>query len=340
MSGWTYGDEANEPDVDGNWGDGKLLYKYYVDEECTIETSEEDGIIDEYGKPSFAGTYYVKAYVEATEKYDYMESVAEFTIEPRQLGVEWSDGGFIYNGNEQAPEPVATNVAEGDEVVFEITGEAVDAGEYEARIVYMPGEDIQRNYRLPRRVTCPFKIAPLEAEIEWGETTFEYDAKDHIPTVTIKNIVDGDSCKAIVTGATTNIGVHTATIVKLTNKNYVVNDEDIEKEFEITKGTQIVTAKDLALKFEQSKAINATTSGDGAISYSIKSGKNVIKLDETGNVTATREGTAVVEITAAETKYYKKATKTIKVTVTANVIDSIYQVGSRKRQPCQGRLEG
>ena len=167
--------------------------------------------------------------------------------------------------------------------------------------------------------------ATPDAEIEWGETTFEYDAKDHIPTVTIKNIVDGDSCKAIVTGATTNIGKHTATIVKLTNKNYELNVKDMEKKFEITKGTQVITAKDLALKFEQSKAINAKTSGDGEISYKIKSGKAVIKLDETGKVTATKEGTAVVEITAAETKYYKKATKTIKVTVTSNEVE-IYRV--------------
>lgn len=82
------------------------------------------------------------------------------------------------------------------------------------------------------------------------------------------------------------------------------------------KDNQTITANDVTLTYsETGKKITATTSGGGAISYEVKTGDDVITVAADGTITTLKAGTATVEITAAETDDYAKATKTITVTV-------------------------
>ena len=71
MTGWTYGETANEPSVTGNTGMGTVTYAYYSDGACTAEIA----------KPTDAGTYWVKATVAQTANYKAGTTAAvSFTI--------------------------------------------------------------------------------------------------------------------------------------------------------------------------------------------------------------------------------------------------------------------
>ncbi|MDE6476318.1 MAG: MBG domain-containing protein, partial [Erysipelotrichaceae bacterium] len=69
MQGWVYGEEANTPQAEVQFG--KITYTY---------STSEDGVYTEE-VPSDAGTYWVKASVEGTDNYEGLEAKVSFTIE-------------------------------------------------------------------------------------------------------------------------------------------------------------------------------------------------------------------------------------------------------------------
>ncbi len=81
------------------------------------------------------------------------------------------------------------------------------------------------------------------------------------------------------------------------------------------KKVQTITASDIAKTYgDAAFSLGAKTSGDGALTYAVTSGSNV-SVDAAGKVTVKGAGAATITVTAAETANYKKATKTIKVTI-------------------------
>ena len=82
---------------------------------------------------------------------------------------------------------------------------------------------------------------------------------------------------------------------------------------------QTITASNVTMTVgETGKKIDAKTDGDGALSYAVKSGADVVKVDaSTGALTGLKAGTATVTVTAAKTEAYNAATKDVTVTVNA-----------------------
>ena len=78
---------------------------------------------------------------------------------------------------------------------------------------------------------------------------------------------------------------------------------------------QTITAADVTLSYGNTgKKIGATASG-GEITYAVKTGEDVIKVDDDGTITTLKAGTAIVEITAAANDDYGKAIKAVAVKV-------------------------
>lgn len=76
-----------------------------------------------------------------------------FEITPRQLGIGWKIGTYVYDGKPQGPEIVISHVVKGDEgkVYYATEGAtAVDAGNYKAKVTGLAGDpEVIKNYALP-----------------------------------------------------------------------------------------------------------------------------------------------------------------------------------------------
>ena len=62
-------------------------------------------------------------------------------------------------------------------------------------------------------VTGSAKVTVEErvAQLAWGDTLFTYDGSEKLPTASVANIAEGDTCKVTVTGGATDVGDYTAT---------------------------------------------------------------------------------------------------------------------------------
>ena len=100
VSGWTYGDPANAPVVEGNEGSGNVTYLYTGQTNGGQPYSSADA-------PTEAGTYKVTVTIEATQNYKggNAES-AEFVIDKKQLAKPTEDTTtYTYNGSQQTYTP-------------------------------------------------------------------------------------------------------------------------------------------------------------------------------------------------------------------------------------------
>lgn len=140
MDGWTYGSydvNYNAPSIDQNLNpeDQEVRYTYYIDSECTTETSTVNGTDANGGVPQNVGTYYVKAQISASDNYNEGKAVGSFEIKPCPVKLEWSDSEFTYDGKEKSVYATVENALEGDtfELVYE-NAKGTNAQEYVAKV--------------------------------------------------------------------------------------------------------------------------------------------------------------------------------------------------------------
>ncbi len=121
LNGWRAGETANVPAANAEFGEVKFAY-----------ATEQNGTYTE-NVPTAAGTYFVKAYVEATENYDGAEAVISFEITKakNENAVTVSAEDVKYGENVM---PVvtanATHIPDGAEIVY--TYALTSDGEYVA----------------------------------------------------------------------------------------------------------------------------------------------------------------------------------------------------------------
>ena len=70
LEGWTYGQPASEPHTEGQLENANVTYSYSDRIDGTFTTT----------KPSKAGTYWVKAVIDASRNYNAAENITQFTI--------------------------------------------------------------------------------------------------------------------------------------------------------------------------------------------------------------------------------------------------------------------
>ena len=136
VTGWTYGDPANAPVVEGNEGRGNVTYLYTGQTNGGQSYSSSDA-------PTEAGTYKVTVTIEATQNYEggNAES-AEFVIDKKQLAKPTEDTTtYTYNGSQQTYTPagfddqtmdIAGNVqTNAKESGYQVTVSLKDTNNYE-----------------------------------------------------------------------------------------------------------------------------------------------------------------------------------------------------------------
>ena len=121
IENWVYGKSANLPRSSVRYGTVKYLY-----------AAKGDNVYSEFA-PTKAGTYLLKAYVEAEEEYSAAEKVIEFTVEKatyNMRGISFSDLYVIADGSQHTVE-IRGELPEGVTVVYEGNVQS-ETGEYVA----------------------------------------------------------------------------------------------------------------------------------------------------------------------------------------------------------------
>lgn len=93
ITGWTYGENSNTPSINPglNPETQTVQYTYYTNNECTTQTSTENGAEAAGGVPKNAGTYYVKAQIPASANYNAGTATGSFEIKPKEVTVKPDD---------------------------------------------------------------------------------------------------------------------------------------------------------------------------------------------------------------------------------------------------------
>ena len=196
-----------------------------------------------------------------------------------------------------------------------------NAGTYVASITYTIGENTTYSVSVEYTIgKASVTVTAKNYTVKFGNPlpeSLEYETDGLMGTDTLSSI-----------GANVTIGYKNAvTPSDIGNYTIVVSGEAATTNYNLTyvngnltiieKPAQTITAADIELSYgDAGKKIGATTNGDGAISYAVASGNDVISVADDGTITVLKTGTATVEITAAGTFDYAKATTTVTVTVT------------------------
>ena len=174
LTGWTYGEEANTPSVEGNLGGGDVTYTYA--EEGSADFSEN--------MPTDAGTYIVKASIAETDDgYLAAEATSVFTISPRTASIGWTDTSLTYNKKSQIPKAEVLNLVGSDSCSVDVEGAKTNAGEYVATATGLSND----NYRLPEGVNQTFIIAKANMDYDVKDYTAVRDNKYHGITVKVSD---------------------------------------------------------------------------------------------------------------------------------------------------------
>ena len=151
LAGWTYGDSANAPSINGNTDSGTETVEYKVQgaDDNTYTTTV----------PTAAGSYTVRITIDATSNYNGGTDTDDFTIAQKVVALNWSSTSLTYTGSAQAPTATVSNAKAGDTVTVTVTGQQTNysAESYTATASALAGADAA-NYTLPVVNTTSFTI--------------------------------------------------------------------------------------------------------------------------------------------------------------------------------------
>ena len=119
---------------------------------------------------------------------DIAPAKVDVTIVQKEVGLNWGENSFTYDGQAHAPTASATGVESGDTCTVTVTGEQTNAGEnYTATASSLSNS----NYKLPSAITQAFSIAKKNVTITGlSASSKTYDGNANA-TVTGTAVIDG-----------------------------------------------------------------------------------------------------------------------------------------------------
>ena len=210
------------PIVSYNLSKGAITYKYATSKNGTYNVST----------PSAGGTYWIKATIGSdANTYEFTTAACEVrVIAPIEKSTINAIPDQTYTGGTLTPQvSVSYN---GTALVKDVdyTLSYSNNKNVGTATVTITGKGYYKG-----SISKTFKIVPKEISIAWGEQTlFIYNGTEQAPTATAEGLVNGDECTITISGAAKGVGTYTATATALSNANYKLPTENLEKTFEIT----------------------------------------------------------------------------------------------------------
>ena len=313
ITGWTYGEAANEPSVEGNYTDG-VTYQYAV--YGSDEWSDE--------VPTQAGEYIVKATVAESANYEAGEGTEDFVI----YGIDISNATILIDKDTFAlsDTPCEPNV------YFVTLGSTLLTVNVDYTVSYENNDGISNgtpavvitgkgNYAGIVKKTFTIGIDLSKAEIELSSNSFTYDGNEKRPRVaSVKlggEIVNQDD---YVISYSDNVNAGTATVTVTANQDntdgvtgsaattFTISKAGIASvsaigSYEYNNGEAIIP--ELVVKDENDTVVNAAN-------YNVELFNNV------------ESGTAIIVVTAkAGTNYTGTKTGTFEIGHKYTAVDEV-----------------
>ena len=251
---------VDKKELNINWvgfGGGESFTKTYDSEdfapEIVYNSSEFVFSTDEtafdyyfgYSNLKGAGEYNVEAFIsgECADKYVLSQTRKLYTINKKEVDIEWSNTPIYYNATSQIPGVNIISGIMGDDFVYATTPEYsnVNAGEYTVK-AELDGT-ASANYALkPAQTNHKYNILPATIDINWSNVSQIYQGKRISPTATPIGLHGEDTAAGLnlkVTDAK-DAGIHEIT-ASINNSNYVIRSGDEKTSFEILKASLTVS---------------------------------------------------------------------------------------------------
>jgi len=219
MTGYEYGGKISIPSETGTVQENAEITYYYklADSNSTVKVWKDmtSATLD-------AGTYEMYAVLKETANYkSYITKTVSFTVEPKTIGVEWSNTKLTYNGQQQQPTATATDIVNGDTVninVSVVESDHTNAGTYTAT-----ASITNTNYVLKETKETSFTIKPktlTKEMIDLSDDSYLFTGKEITPTITVSDsniLTDNDYS---ISGTTTALAYGTYRITVKGQNNY------------------------------------------------------------------------------------------------------------------------
>ena len=231
-----YGQTA-KASASGGGGQGALQYRdiadfIYGQWTTTAPTRTEVGVTQYQARWSGNTSY----------KASPVSNTAKLTVVPKQITKPTANENLLYNGSGQLG---VHNIPEGTYAAGNGTVSATNAGSYSVTYTLTNTTNYCWADGTTNPVTVNWSIAPREATLKWGTTSWTYDGNSHSTTCTVSNLIGSDSCTVTLSGnSIKNAGSATVTATALSNSNYVLSTNTSIKTTKLT-----VYAKEATLKW-------------------------------------------------------------------------------------------
>ncbi len=211
-----------------------------------------------------AGTYTATAEISNNNYTISSNEVATFTIKQKALTVTAEDKTVTY-GDSATYTATYNGLLDCDKDKLgtpNFTCNYNDVGTYSITVDGLENSNYAITY-----VNGTLKVNERTVTLDWGTAnSFIYDGKAHTLNPAAKNIVIGDDLGLTVTitgenisgSSAINVGTYTAT-ASITNKNYVIDENNKSATFTITARTLIITANNHDIIYGSAPATNGYT---------------------------------------------------------------------------------
>ena len=158
----TYGDATvNAPSLEkGRLAGAAITYSSSATNVATVDNSGTVTIIG-------VGETVIKASFDGDEDTKPGSASYTLTVSKKEVGLEWGETSFTYDGNAHAPTATATGLVGSDACTVTVTGEQINAGDYTATASALSND----NYKLPADNTKAFTISKADATVSFASRT-------------------------------------------------------------------------------------------------------------------------------------------------------------------------